>query len=44
MDFAEKIAALAQRISKQKDTVENEQATKNAFVMPLLTALGYDVF
>lgn len=44
MDFAEKIAALAQRMAKQKDTVETEEATKNAFIMPFLSALGYDVF
>ncbi len=44
MDFAEKIAVLAQRIAKQKDDVETEEATKNAFVMPFLSALGYDVF
>lgn len=44
MDFADKIAALAQRISKQKDAIETEEATKNAFIMPFLSALGYDVF
>jgi len=44
MDFADKIAALAQRIAKQKDTIETEEATKNAFIMPFLSALGYDVF
>jgi hypothetical protein len=33
MDFADKIAALAQRIAKQKDSVETEEATKNAFIM-----------
>lgn len=44
MDFADKIAALAQRIAKQKDGIETEEATKNAFIMPFLSALGYDVF
>lgn len=44
MDFSDKIAALAQRIAKQKDGIETEEATKNAFVMPFLSALGYDVF
>lgn len=44
MDFADKIAALAQRIAKQKDSIETEEATKNAFIMPFLSALGYDVF
>ncbi|MGE4279515.1 MAG: type I restriction endonuclease [Magnetospirillum sp.] len=44
MDFADRIAALAQRIAKQKDSIETEEATKNAFIMPFLSALGYDVF
>src|SRR5260221_2411603 len=44
MDFTDKIAALAQRITKQKVTIETEEATKNAFIMPFLSALGYDVF
>lgn len=44
MDFADKIATLAQRIAKQKDSIETEEATKNAFVMPFLSVLGYDVF
>lgn len=44
MDFADKIAALAQRIAKQKDSIETEEATKNACIMPFLSALGYDVF
>jgi predicted type IV restriction endonuclease len=44
MDFSNKIAALAQRVAKQKDSVETEEATKNAFIMPFISALGYDVF
>lgn len=44
MSVDEKIAALAQRISKHKDSVETEEATKNAFIMPFIGALGYDVF
>lgn len=44
MSVDEKIAALSQRISKLKDTVETEEATKNAFIMPFISALGYDVF
>ncbi len=34
----------AQRIAKQMDTIETEEATKNAFIMPFLSALAYDVF
>lgn len=44
MDFAEKIAELQQRVIRLKDTVETEEATKNAFIMPFIQALGYDVF
>ncbi|MCE1236990.1 MAG: type I restriction enzyme HsdR N-terminal domain-containing protein [Hyphomicrobiales bacterium] len=44
MSVDEKIAALSQRITKLKDSVETEEATKNAFIMPFIGALGYDVF
>lgn len=44
MDFKDTIKQLAERISKQKDDIPTEEATKNAFIMPLISALGYDVF
>lgn len=44
MSVDERIAALSQRISKLKDSVETEEATKNAFIMPFISSLGYDVF
>ncbi|WP_162937467.1 type I restriction enzyme HsdR N-terminal domain-containing protein [Indioceanicola profundi] len=44
MDTVEKIKALAGRIEKQKESVLTEEACKTAFVMPFLSALGYDVF
>lgn len=44
MDFADRIQDLAARIPKQRDHVETEEATKNAFVMPFIGALGYNVF
>jgi hypothetical protein len=44
MDFLEKIKALAVRVEKQKGNIITEEACKNAFVMPFLSALGYDVF
>jgi hypothetical protein len=44
MDFAEKIAALAQRVTKVLGHLETEEATKNALIMPFISALGYDVF
>ncbi|WP_116040821.1 type I restriction endonuclease [Amycolatopsis palatopharyngis] len=45
MDIAERAQALALKIRKHKATIETEEATKNAFVMPFIsTVLGYDVF
>jgi hypothetical protein len=44
MEFLEKIKVLAARVEKQKDHIVTEEACKNAFVMPFLNALGYDVF
>ncbi|HET9142336.1 type I restriction enzyme HsdR N-terminal domain-containing protein [Actinophytocola sp.] len=45
MDIAERAQALALKIRKHKGTIETEEATKNAFVMPFIsTVLGYDVF
>lgn len=44
MDLIDKIKALASKIEKQKDSILTEEATKNAFVLPFISALGYDVF
>lgn len=44
MDFKDLVFQLAERIGKQKDSIATEEATKNAFVMPMISALGYDVF
>lgn len=44
LDFKDTILQLSERISKLKDSIGTEEATKNAFVMPLINALGYDVF
>ena len=44
MDFSDKIRELATRIPKQRELISTEEATKNAFVMPFISALGYDVF
>ena len=44
MDFKDQITQLAERISKQKDVIQTEEATKNAFIMPMIAVLGYDVF
>lgn len=44
MDFKDQIKILGDRVNKLKDQISTEEATKNAFVMPFLQALGYDVF
>lgn len=44
MDFKDQIKILGERVSKLKDQIQTEEATKNAFIMPFLQALGYDVF
>ena len=44
MELQDKIKSLASRVEKQHDNVLTEEACKNAFVMPFLNALGYDVF
>lgn len=44
MDFKDSILQLTERIGKQKDILTTEEATKNALIMPMIVALGYDVF
>lgn len=44
MDFKDIIKQLGERVIKLKDQIQTEEATKNAFVMPFINALGYDVF
>jgi len=44
MDFKDQIKQLGDRVLKLKDQIHTEEATKNAFIMPFLQALGYDVF
>jgi len=44
MDFIEKIQEIARKIEKQQDFIKTEEATKNAFVLPFISALGYDIF
>jgi hypothetical protein len=44
MDFKDQIKILGERVAKLKDQIQTEEATKNAFIMPFLQALGYDVF
>ncbi len=44
MDFIEKLQGLQKRTAKKEVLFGNEEATKNALIMPFLQALGYDVF
>lgn len=44
MDFIDKIRELSARIPKQLDYIQTEEATKNALIMPFISALGYNVF
>jgi predicted type IV restriction endonuclease len=44
MDFKDQLKQIADKINKLKDSSKTEEATKNAFVMPFISALGYDVF
>lgn len=44
MDLIDRINELSARIKKQKDHTLTEEAAKHAFVLPFLSALGYDVF
>ena len=44
MDFKDLIKQLTDKVAQQKDSIQTEEATKNAFIMPFINALGYDVF
>ncbi len=44
MDFKDQIKQIGERVVKLKDQIQTEEATKNAFIMPFIQTLGYDVF
>ena len=44
MDFKDEIKQFGERVEKLKAQITTEEATKNAFIMPFIKALGYDVF
>jgi hypothetical protein len=45
MEFAELLSAMSLKVRNQRDAIQTEEGTKNAFVMPFIsTILGYDVF
>ncbi|MFT4095162.1 MAG: hypothetical protein QM640_16140 [Niabella sp.] len=43
-DLKLKLEQLHQRVDALKDQIHTEEATKNAFVMPFIQILGYDIF
>lgn len=44
MDFKDQFKQLSERVSNLKEQIQTEEATKNAFIMPFIQLLGYDVF
>jgi len=44
MEFKNQIKQLGERVANLKEQIQTEEATKNAFIMPFLQILGYDVF
>lgn len=44
MDFKEQIRELGGRVGQLKEHISTEEATKNAFIMPFLQVLGFNVF
>ncbi len=43
-DLKLKLEQLHQRVDSLKEQINTEEATKNAFVMPFIQILGYDIF
>ncbi|MEA4813866.1 MAG: type I restriction endonuclease [Oscillospiraceae bacterium] len=44
MDFIDKLKQFSKRVDTIKGTIQTEEATKTALVMPFFSMLGYDVF
>lgn len=44
MDFKDLLKQHADKVGKLKEQIATEEATKNAFIMPFIHILGYDVF
>lgn len=44
MDFIDQIKQFSKRVSGMKDSLQTEEATKTALVLPFFSLLGYDVF
>lgn len=44
MDFIDQLKQFAKRVDSMKDSLQTEEATKTALIMPFFSMLGYDVF
>lgn len=44
MDFVDQLKQFSKRAESLQDTVQTEEATKTALIMPFFSMLGYDVF
>ena len=44
VELKTKLEQLYSRVESLKEQIKTEEATKNAFIMPFLQILGYDVF
>ncbi len=44
MNLPDDLQNLSKRIKLLKENIKTEEATKNAFVMPFIQSLGYDIF
>jgi hypothetical protein len=44
MDLKDEIKQLGEKVTKLKNQIQTEEATKMAFVVPFIQSLGYDIF
>lgn len=44
MDFIDQLKQFSKRVESMKETIQTEEATKTAIIMPFFAMLGYDVF
>ena len=44
MDLTDRMREISNQAPRQLEFIKTEEATKNAFVMPFIQALGYNVF
>lgn len=44
MDFIDQLKQFSKRVESLKGTIQTEEATKTALIMPFFSMLGYDVF